>query len=331
MAYTILNTDGTTLMFLSDNSIDQAATSLTLVGKNYNNYGQYINNNFVSLLENFASTNGEEPRSPRRGQLWYDTTGRRLNVYDEEFTPVGGAIVSGSQPITLSSGDLWWDSANDQLKIFNNNALFVVGPPFPRSVGENGFILPSATVVDAYTSNAQQVTLLKNYGETIGALSNSEFTMTSSDSQAIFGVTTSTLVQGLTISGDLKVSGQMSNRYLSTTVDISYLPMAFSSAANKFDVSEVTAYNDQNTSIINYLKVMFPVSANTTYSEPGVPIGSEARVICVYNSPGQGMQIRRFRIEDDDIQGISWQPVSVYVSTGTNAVVTTSLVNVMPL
>ena len=331
MAYTILNTDGTTLLFLSDNSIDQTATSLTLVGKNYNNYGQYLNNNFVSLLENFASTNGEEPRSPRRGQLWYDTTSRRLNVYDDGFLPVGGAIVAGSQPTSLASGDLWWDTASDQLKIFNNNSLVTIGPAFPRSVGENGWVLPATTIVDTYTSDAQQVTLLKSYGETIGAISNSAFTLTPSDSQSLFNITTATLVNGLTISGDLQVTGQQLNKYLSVFIDIDRLYGV--SGAN---VSNYTHYQSQNVGIINFLNVMFPLVANTSTNEVGVPIGTDAKVVCQFTSSGpsgisgQGQQVRRFRVVNQPGVGVSWQPYEIYaVDAQVSNVITTATVNVL--
>jgi hypothetical protein len=331
MAYTILNTDGTTLLFLSDNSIDQTATSLTLVGKNYNNYGQYLNNNFVSLLENFASTNGEEPRSPRRGQLWYDTTSRRLNVYDEGFLPVGGAIVAGSQPTQLASGDLWWDSANDQLKIFSNNSLTTIGPPFPRSVGENGWVLPATTLVDTYTSNAQQVTLLKSYGETIGAISNSAFTLTPTDSQSLFNATTATLVNGLTISGDLQVTGQQLDKYLTAVIDIDRLY-----GVTGANVSNYTHYQSQNVGIIDFLNAMFPVVASTSTNEVGVPIGTDAKVVCQFTSSGpagvsgQGQQVRRFRVLNQPGVGVSWQPYEIYtVDAQVSNVVTASKVNVL--
>ena len=112
MAYTILNSDGTTLLLLTDSTVDQSTTSLSLVGKNVANYGQYLNNNFVGLLQNFANTSNNPPRSPTTGQLWYDTTTGKLNVYDGNFKSVSGAIVSSVQPNLLSSGDLWWDTAN---------------------------------------------------------------------------------------------------------------------------------------------------------------------------------------------------------------------------
>ena len=62
MSYTIKFTNGKTLAVVADQSIDEVSTSITLVGKNVNNYGQYVNANFVSLLENFS--NLIEPSSP---------------------------------------------------------------------------------------------------------------------------------------------------------------------------------------------------------------------------------------------------------------------------
>ena len=72
MAYTIYNNDETVLLILADGEIDTDTTALTLVGKNVNNYGQYVNANFVSLLENFS--NLIEPSSPVVGQTWFDTS-----------------------------------------------------------------------------------------------------------------------------------------------------------------------------------------------------------------------------------------------------------------
>ena len=50
MAYIIYNNDNTVLLTLADGEIDTDTTALTLVGKNVNNYGQYVNNNFYYLI-----------------------------------------------------------------------------------------------------------------------------------------------------------------------------------------------------------------------------------------------------------------------------------------
>ena len=54
MAYTILKTDGTTLTTIADGTRD-TTTSLSLAGPNFVGYGQYLNENLVYLLENFAA------------------------------------------------------------------------------------------------------------------------------------------------------------------------------------------------------------------------------------------------------------------------------------
>ena len=51
------------------NSVD---TSLNLVGRAYPNYGQKFAENFLHLLENFASP--LPPTNPIEGQLWFDTS-----------------------------------------------------------------------------------------------------------------------------------------------------------------------------------------------------------------------------------------------------------------
>ena len=56
MAYTINKFDGTLLSTVSDGTIDQT-TSLRFVGKNYAGYGEIQNENFLHLLESFASSN----------------------------------------------------------------------------------------------------------------------------------------------------------------------------------------------------------------------------------------------------------------------------------
>ena len=67
MAYTINKTDGTILSTVSDGTVD-TTTDLVLIGKNYSGYGEFQNENYVKLLENFASTTA--PGSPIAGQVY---------------------------------------------------------------------------------------------------------------------------------------------------------------------------------------------------------------------------------------------------------------------
>ena len=83
MAYIIRKTNGTTLGTILDGTIDTAQTSLTLVGRNYSNYGQIMTDNLVSLIENFAYD--IEPSNPLSGELWWDTSANLLKVYTGKY------------------------------------------------------------------------------------------------------------------------------------------------------------------------------------------------------------------------------------------------------
>ena len=78
MAYTVNKTDGSIVATVADGQIDQGSTDLTLIGKNFSGFGDYLNENFVHLLENFASQS--QPSQPLIGQLWFDTTENRIKV-----------------------------------------------------------------------------------------------------------------------------------------------------------------------------------------------------------------------------------------------------------
>lgn len=51
MSYRLNKTDGTLLTELIDGKIDNTTTDLTFIGKNYQGFGELINENFIKLLE----------------------------------------------------------------------------------------------------------------------------------------------------------------------------------------------------------------------------------------------------------------------------------------
>jgi hypothetical protein len=143
MSYTINLSNGTEIVAggLSDGSIDTSSTSLTLIGKNYAGYGEFLNENFVHLLENFAASTG--PGNPLKGQLWWDTTNNILKVYSGISWKISTGATSApfsSPPGDLSAlgGDLWFDSTNQQLKIYSGAAWVTVGPVATPSTGDTG-------------------------------------------------------------------------------------------------------------------------------------------------------------------------------------------------
>jgi hypothetical protein len=170
MSYKINKTDGTLLVDLIDGTINTESSDITLIGRNYKGFGELINENFVKMLENFASSSA--PANPLRGQLWYDTSENRLKVYNGTEFSTNGIIVSATQP-NLSSGDIWIDSLNNQMKFFDGSDLVLVGPIFTESQGVSGFVTESK--LDTQNQNR---TILKFFvGNTlIGVWSAAEFT-----------------------------------------------------------------------------------------------------------------------------------------------------------
>ena len=79
MAYTINLTDGAVFATIADGTIN-SSSSMTLVGKNYAGYGEFLDENFIHLLENGSDTTA--PSAPLTGQLWWDKTNNLLKVYN---------------------------------------------------------------------------------------------------------------------------------------------------------------------------------------------------------------------------------------------------------
>jgi hypothetical protein len=88
MPYTVdYATSGKTPIVVNDGTVD-TSTSLVLIGKNYNRFGESLNENFLRLLEHHANTTA--PVNPTEGQLWYDTANSYLMLYDNgRWYPIG--------------------------------------------------------------------------------------------------------------------------------------------------------------------------------------------------------------------------------------------------
>jgi hypothetical protein len=80
MSYIINNSRGQIVAVVGDGTINTTATDLALVGRAVTNYGDYQNENYVYLLENFA--NGTAPTQPILGQLWYDSSTDVISAYN---------------------------------------------------------------------------------------------------------------------------------------------------------------------------------------------------------------------------------------------------------
>lgn len=150
MAYTINLTNGTTFATVADGTLN-SDSSLTLVGKNYAGYGEFLNDNFIKLLE--SGSNNTQPSASHvlTGQLWYDsgsaTQPNSLKVYTGTKWQRLSAITSAtSQPTSNQIGDLWWDTTNSQLKGYNGSNYTLIGPAVASGLGNTGVI--AANIAD---------------------------------------------------------------------------------------------------------------------------------------------------------------------------------------
>jgi hypothetical protein len=140
-AYTIFKSNKTDDIFIPDAStgtgINNVSTSLKLVGRGYANYGQAFAENFVHLLENFASPTS--PANPTEGQLWYqtevggDTNINHLMVFDGiNWVSATGYYHQEIDPrdtgISINDGDMWFGSAENILRVWNNGQWITIGP-----------------------------------------------------------------------------------------------------------------------------------------------------------------------------------------------------------
>jgi hypothetical protein len=147
MAYQITTTNGSPIATVADGTVDSTSISLTLIGKNYAGYGIFLNENYVKLLENFA--NGIAPTNPLNGQIWFDSAGRILKVYDtssSQWKAIAASSTTPTQPTGHIIGDLWWDTTSSQLKASNGLSWVLIGPAYTAASGQSGALVE--TIVD---------------------------------------------------------------------------------------------------------------------------------------------------------------------------------------
>jgi len=186
MPYPIKKYNGDLLTTIPDGTVD-TTTSLKLIGKNYAGYGETQNENFVYLLENFASSS--EPLRKTTGQIWYDSSaGGKLKFYDgAKWRTTGGAEISDLQPSGLTVGDFWFNTETQQLFAFNSqNTFTLIGPQAAAGAATTEMV--SRTVVDAENSATHAIIEAKVNGTTVFVISaDGDFTLKSQQGNTITG------------------------------------------------------------------------------------------------------------------------------------------------
>jgi len=207
MAYTINLTNGTTFATITDGTVN-TASSMTLIGKNYAGYGQFLDDNFIHLLENSANTTA--PATPLTGQLWWDSTNTLLKVYSGTgWKVISGATASSSAPSPAVQGDLWYDTTNQQLKVCSvaPSTFIVVGPAYSSIQGTSGAV--PLTIGDGTTGYV--VTGLYAAGDLVGIISKVADFVPAGNSSSYVGLGFPTIYKGFTVWNTGNASGNISN------------------------------------------------------------------------------------------------------------------------
>ncbi len=251
MAYTIPYTDqankGT--ITIEDSTLNQD-TSLKLPGRNTTAYGSAIAENFLHLLENFASAT--QPATPVEGQLWYDATPGvdQLKVYDgTNWVASGGLKKASTEPQAAQSliGDLWVDTDNQQLYLYSGSGWVLVGPEFSDGL-VTGISPKVLTGTDDSSYNILQIDVSS---QPMAVVATNSFT----PKIKIPGFTT--IVPGVNLS-TANITGSGVPKYVGTAEKAESLIVSGNAvAAGNFlrgDTTSTTSFpiNVQNNSGINY-------------------------------------------------------------------------------
>lgn len=159
-------------------------TTLELVGPGYTNFGQASAQNFLKLLENFASP--YPPLNPIKGQLWYDTSNPdryMLRINNGTLTssrwPSANGIYQQSNdpyveyPNNIKEGDVWVDTSVNQLKIRYSTGWTLVGPGTQAGANKSG---SEAVTVPSNTGTDYPVILNWVDGKVVEIISYNNFT-----------------------------------------------------------------------------------------------------------------------------------------------------------
>jgi hypothetical protein len=209
MAYQVDKFNGTFLTSVEDGTID-TTTDLRFVGKNYAGYGEVQNENFLHLLENFANTTA--PPKSVLGQIWYDSSNKKLKFYNgSQYKVAGGAEVSITAPSGLAVGEFWWDSAAKQLYTYDGTQFVLVGPEASPDLGTSSVV---AQVVKDDLNNSHTILKLLSAGNCVAIINNDAAFNLSTTINPISGFTSPNIIKkGITLAST-NTAGVSQNDYL---------------------------------------------------------------------------------------------------------------------
>ena len=285
MPYILNKTNGTIVATVQDASLD-LTTDLAFVGRNYAGYGEIQNENFLKLLENFA--NSTAPAKPIDGQIWYNSTTKKLNIYDgNDWKGVANLQVSSESPATqqnFEQGDLWFDSAEEQLYVYNGSSFLLVGPltgadsraqwrgSYEYSKEEEG--------IPKYNIKA----IVGSGNEVIAIVSADSYELSQDLVSASFPIYpgTTVLKKGITLAGANPVTGVSA-----TTSSTGVLLWGTSAHSLVTETANRALTVELNTSPINNVEYSVPFSDNVlTYQNPAFTFNPSTNTVTADNFDG---------------------------------------------
>lgn len=359
MAYIINNYNGNQLVVVEDGTVDQS-TDIKLIGKNYSGYGEAQNENFLHLLEHFASSTA--PTRAITGQVWYDAGTAKLKFYTGgAWKNAGGAEVASTEPAGLNEGDLWYSTTSNQLFAKNSAGEFIlVGP---QAAGDGTTQMLSTTVVDTLSANKSIIIALIN-DTPVYVISSTEFTLGGTQPANVPDLTGFTLIRrGITLintdsstgvttgsgstgqpviwgtaSNSLKLGGQDASEFLTATTANFTSVARFSDLGFTLGDSNDVAFtitSGTNGSIVNTIgdKIIFGATRsglgaanifsvrNTSASETGI----FPEVNSTYNIGSAGLKWSN--IYADNFQGTATKATTLDVGGAGRTASTTATAN----
>jgi hypothetical protein len=178
MPYILNKTNGSIIATVQDAALD-TTTDLTFLGKNYAGYGEVQNENFLKLLENFSNTSA--PTKPIEGQLWFNSSSKKINVYDNtNWKGVANLEVASSDPVgtkNFTVGDLWFDSGSAQLYGYNGSNFVLVGPQTGDDVTANWRGSREFSTLEPNTPKYNIKAVIGDRNEVIAVVSHESYTI----------------------------------------------------------------------------------------------------------------------------------------------------------
>jgi hypothetical protein len=176
MGYIINRYNGQVFTTVEDGTVN-LTTEVKFVGRNFAGYGETQNENFLHLMENFASPT--PPGKPISGMIWYDSTTNKIKFYDgNRWRSTGSAEVSTVQPTGSVEGDLWWSSPTNQLYARSVDGEWVLIGPQTTTLGFTQFTSRTVLGVDQINYSIIQAVLSDGVNESTPLIiSESNFTI----------------------------------------------------------------------------------------------------------------------------------------------------------